>query len=196
MTEIRHVVADEVPQLATVLAAAFADDPLMGWIYPDAATRSGFATAWFEQSLRQGLARGHTYTADGDRGVAIWSPPDVPMFNDADGLALYELFSAQLGEATDRTLTGLMEVSAAHPHAMPHFYLFIVGVQPDARGRGLASALITEILDRCDRQGLGAYLESSSPANVPLYERHGFHVTAEVTLPDGPTIRPMWRDPR
>jgi hypothetical protein len=31
---------------------------------------------------------------------------------------------------------------------------------------------------------------------VPLYERHGFGVTGEVAIADGPTIPLMWRDPR
>ncbi len=196
MGDLRHVLADELPSLAAMLTRAFADDPLMQWIYQDEATRTAHATEWFAQSLRQGLARGHTYTIDGGRGAAIWSPPDVPMFDDADGVALYELFTSQLGERAMPTMEGLMEISASHPHDRPHFYLFIIGVEPDRRGKGLASTLIADVLERCDRQGLGAYLESSSPANVPLYERHGFRVTAEVTLPDGPTVRPMWRDPQ
>ena len=50
--------------------------------------------------------------------------------------------------------------------------------------------------DRCDAEGVPAYLESSDPANVPLYERHGFSVTGEVTIVDGPTIPLMWRDPQ
>jgi ribosomal protein S18 acetylase RimI-like enzyme len=37
------------------------------------------------------------------------------------------------------------------------------------------------------------YLESSNPRNVPLYERHGFEVTAEHWLPDGPVMTYMWR---
>jgi predicted GNAT family acetyltransferase len=71
-----------------------------------------------------------------------------------------------------------------------------VGTRPEGRGRGLASTLITAVTDRCDAEGVPAYLESSDPANVPLYERHGFSVTGEVTIVDGPTIPLMWRDPQ
>jgi len=52
------------------------------------------------------------------------------------------------------------------------------------------------VTDRCDAEGVPAYLESSDPANVPLYERHGFSVAGEVTIVDGPTIPLMWRDPQ
>ncbi|HEV3227255.1 MAG TPA: GNAT family N-acetyltransferase, partial [Acidimicrobiales bacterium] len=61
---------------------------------------------------------------------------------------------------------------------------------------GLGSSLMRETLDRCDRQGLGAYLESSNIRNVPFYERHGFRVLAEVSPSPEFTARPMWREPQ
>lgn len=196
MGDVRHVVAADIAELAAVLARAFADDPLMGWIYPNATTRDASATAWWDLSLRLGLSKGHTYAVGGSLGAAIWAPPDVAMFDDAGAVALYSLLADQLGDAVSPTMEGLLQVSAAHPHDQPHFYLFGIGVLPEARGRGLASSMLTEVLSRCDAQGLPAYLESSNPVNVPLYERHGFSVIEEVQLPDGPVVRPMWRAPR
>ena len=64
------------------------------------------------------------------------------------------------------------------------------------RGKGFGNALMRSRLDRCDAEHAPAYLESSNVRNVPFYERHGFEVTAEVQLPDGPIMRPMWRAPR
>ena len=70
-----------------------------------------------------------------------------------------------------------------------------MGTLPEARGKGLASALISSVTEICDAENIPAYLESSSPDNVPLYERHGFRITGEAKIKDGPTVPLMWRDP-
>jgi hypothetical protein len=51
-------------------------------------------------------------------------------------------------------------------------------------------------LRRCDREGLPAYLESSNPRNIPLYQRHGFEVLGTIQLDASPPITPMLRAPR
>ena len=71
-----------------------------------------------------------------------------------------------------------------------------VGVDPDWQGRGLGAALMRPILDRCDADGVAAYLEASSPRNRVLYERHGFVVTKELSVADSPSLYGMWRAPR
>ena len=86
-------------------------------------------------------------------------------------------------------------VARHHPHDVPHFYLFILGsAEP---GNGLGGQLVQPVLDRCDHDGLGAYLESSTERNLTFYERHGFRVQWEDRpAADGPMIRGMWRDPQ
>lgn len=53
-----------------------------------------------------------------------------------------------------------------HPPEPPHWYLFILGTEPAAQGRGLASALLAHMLARADADGMPAYLESSSERNL------------------------------
>ena len=56
--------------------------------------------------------------------------------------------------------------------------------------------MMEPILAECDRDGVGAYLESSKEQNLDFYARHGFRVTSERRLPRGPRLWPMWREPR
>jgi GNAT superfamily N-acetyltransferase len=85
-----------------------------------------------------------------------------------------------------------------HKHARePHYYLGVLGVEPESQGKGLGRALMQPILERCDRDGIGAYLEASTPRNRALYLRNGFEVTEEIRFPGGgPPSWRMWRAPR
>jgi len=60
----------------------------------------------------------------------------------------------------------------------------------------MAPALMAPVLEQCDAEGVPAYLESSKESNIPFYERHGFKVTGEVKVKNGPSLWPMWRDPQ
>ena len=51
-------------------------------------------------------------------------------------------------------------------------------------------------LRRCDDDGLIAYLESSNPRNLSLYERHGFEIMGQIQAGTSPTLYPMVREAR
>lgn len=193
---IRHALNADLEDLEVTLADAFADDPMMEWIYPDPATRPELSRQFMRVSLDIGFPHGHVYTTGNNIGAAIWSPPDVDLFDDASVTAFFALLGEQLGPRADEIGTGLLAVSEAHPHDEPHFYLFVLGTSSAHQGTGVGSTMMREVLDRCDRQGLGAYLESSNIRNVPFYERHGFRVLSEVHAGGNFVARPMWRDPK
>jgi predicted N-acetyltransferase YhbS len=90
-----------------------------------------------------------------------------------------------------------MELMEKHHPEEPHWYLMVIGSDPNVRGAGFGQALMRSRLDRCDAEGAPAYLENSNPKNEPYYLRFGFEVTGEIKLPDGgPSMWPMWRAPR
>jgi ribosomal protein S18 acetylase RimI-like enzyme len=111
-----------------------------------------------------------------------------------------KLVPAMIRTATLRRLPGIVAglnaLERKHP-SEPHYYLLALGVEPDLQGRGLGTKLMAPVLERCDREQVPAYLESSKERNVPLYERNGFKVTEEFVVPNGgPKIWLMWRDPK
>jgi ribosomal protein S18 acetylase RimI-like enzyme len=193
---VRHAVLADLDELDATLEDAFFDDPMMHWIYPDPATRAQFARDFMRSGLEIGFPHGHTYSIGANDGAAIWAPPDVDLFDEATVTQMFTTLGEQIGERSEEVGNGLLQLTEHHPHDEPHFYLFILGTKRAKQGSGFGSTLMREVLDRCDRQGLGAYLESSNIRNVPFYERHGFKVTAEVTLSPDFTARPMWRDPQ
>ena len=82
-----------------------------------------------------------------------------------------------------------------HPRE-PHWYLPLIGVEPVHQRKGQGSTLLQHALRQCDLDHAPAYLESTNPANIPLYERHGFEVLATIQVGSSPPIRPMLRAAR
>ncbi len=91
---------------------------------------------------------------------------------------------------------GLLGIERRHPPAPPHWYLATLGTDPASQGRGLGTAVLAPVLEGCDRDGVGAYLESSKERNLDYYARFGFRVTEELRLPRGPRVWLMWREAR
>jgi GNAT superfamily N-acetyltransferase len=196
--QVRKATDADVPALARSLAAAFQDDPVISWMIPDDEKRLrlgpfGFAT-WLGKIY---MPKAEVYTDEARAVGALWAPPGK--WKMSVGLQarlaprMFRLFGVR---RMPTILKGLATLDKAHPDEQPHYYLGILGTDPDHQGKGLGSAAMKPVLDRCDREGLGAYLESSKEANIPFYRRHGFEVTGEVHMPDGPPLWPMWRDPQ
>jgi len=187
--------ADAGPMAAS-LARAFFDDPVMEFLIPDEASRHRRVAVFFEVALRlQHLPHGASYTDTDRAGGALWDPPGHWKLPFAKILQGSPKMIAAFGVHVPRALRVLSTIERQHPRA-PHWYLAVLGTDPIHQGKGIGSATLAPILDRCDRDGTGAYLESSKQSNLAFYRRHRFEVTGEITLPGGPTVWPMWRDPR
>jgi ribosomal protein S18 acetylase RimI-like enzyme len=192
---VRPATAKDVPGLADVLARAFDDDPVTRWSYGEGPRRSVWVKRFFTWQLRRLVGHDVTWTTADRAGAAIWALPGRWRESLTETLRLVAAVGPGLGRRMPRVLRGLSEVERRHPEPR-HLYLAVLGVEPDHQGTGVGSRLITPGLELCDREGLPAYLESSKERNLAFYGRHGFRVTGEVALPDGPPVWLMWRDPR
>ena len=126
------------------------------------------------------------------RGAALWLPPDLHPDDNAVGDIVDQTVARSL-RSDLQTLMGKM--AASHPDG-PHWYLPMIGVDPAYQNKGLGAALLRHALERCDREGLPAYLESTNPRNISLYLRHGFVAVGEIQAGSSPTVVPMLRLPR
>jgi ribosomal protein S18 acetylase RimI-like enzyme len=190
--DVRVAAASERDTVLDTLMLAFSTDPCLRYLlWSPAALFQGFrrfATGMGGAALEHGTA----WLADDGAAAALWLPPGVTSDRDA--------MLAVLGEfAREEKVPVMAEVgdamSAYHPQA-PHWYLAMIGVDPVRQGRGYGSAILKASLERCDEDGVIAYLESSNPKNVPLYERYGFEVQGFVQPGDFPGLYPMIRQPR
>jgi ribosomal protein S18 acetylase RimI-like enzyme len=194
VVEVRKMTKADAAEVAEALARSFHDDPVMTYVIPER-NRHARMRRLFELDIEAiALRHNESYTTTGPIvGAALWAPPGkwrtpiTSMLWSAPG------FLRVLGANVRSALRLMSAVEGKHPKEH-HYYLSTLGTEPDFQGKGVGSALLQPVLDRCDAEGLPAYLESSKEANIPFYRRHGFEVTGEVTVPGGPTLWTMWRN--
>lgn len=198
--QVRPAQKSDVRGLSLTLARAFYDDPVMVWLLPDddarlAQLRRLFATMTRHHHLSGG---GVEVACEGSEigAAALWDPPNQWQESPLAQLLQTPTFLRVFGTRTARGRAVQELMKRAHPEE-PHWYLAVIGSDPNVRGQGYGQVLMRSRLDRVDAEYAPAYLESTKAENIPYYQRFGFSVTGEIVLPDGgPTMWPMWRDAR
>ncbi|RPF36159.1 GNAT family N-acetyltransferase [Streptomyces sp. TLI_185] len=198
--------ADEGDQelVVRLLDEAFQDDPVSGWVFPGDEYRRTTHHRLMAAFTGIVLAEGRIDVTEDGSACALWL--SVPAEEHDAGQHDAEEDAADDGPARLRAavdpgnerieLIGRL-TAEIHPAGRAHEYLWMIGVTPEHQGEGIGSALVQHVLDRCDREGLPAYLEASSARSRGLYERLGFELTGRpLDLPNGPQMWPMWREPR
>ncbi len=177
-----------------MLSRAFHDDPQ--FLYCCRMTRRGGRdAAGFELFLRKlYFHHGLTYTTPATR-AAIWELPGQWKISAWRQLVLAPAM-IRTGAATCRGFRGRSpRWSQNHPDEH-HYYLPFVGVDDGWRGRGIGSALLAPMLERCDTEGMPAYLEASRPENVRSTSATATRSPRSFAIgKGGPPIYRMWRDP-
>ncbi len=159
--------------VAGMLAAAFADDPLWQAVSP----REG-AVAWlFERRL---ALLGDRSFAGREEGAPIWHYALVPSdANMSVGRMLAAgLYAAPLrvGVRASLDLYRLAHHLGRRVIAGPYDVLEAVAVAPERRGEGIMSRVLAE---RLERQTRPVALNTQQARNVAFYERLGFRVAVD-----------------
>lgn len=197
MPTVRPAAPHELPAVGTLLAAAFADDPVWSWLVTDRAAWDRKAPAWFTAEVRSHQrGPGEVLVDDQVRGAALWSPPDHWRSSTLEGLRMAVPSLRLFGRRLPSALRFLLAMEAAHPRQPDHWYLAVLGTHPDHQGKGVGAALVASVTARCDEEGLPSYLESSKQANLAFYARLGFEAAEPLEPLGGPPVWPMWREPR
>lgn len=178
---------EQIEQASQLLGKAFQDDPLMTYVVPAADARRRVLPSLFRVALRYCLRYGTVFTTENLEGVACCLPPGQT--NPAIGrLARISL----RGKPGWFGLPGLLRFLRAsrymdRTHAQivpgPHWYLWVLGVEPENQGQGTGGKLLQIVLQQAREQGVPCYLETENPRNVPFYQKHGFRLVSESQVP-------------
>ena len=189
---IKTATSSNADQAIGTVVLAFSADPAARWLYPDPhqylMNFPGFVRAFAGKAFEHNSA----YWVDGGLGAALWLRPGVH----ADENTLIAWLQRTVAEEKQRDVFAILEQMDSYHPSGSHWYLPMIGVDPAHQHQGYGSALLQHTLLACDRDLQLAYLESSSPKNIPLYERHGFELLGTIQVGKSPPIFPMLRKPR
>jgi ribosomal protein S18 acetylase RimI-like enzyme len=182
----------EQQQVVSTMVLAFARDPVTRWVWRDPHEYLTHFPPFVEVFGGKAFACGSAHRTEEFLGAALWLPPGVQPDEDT----MVGMIESTVDPARVPTVFRIFEQMGRYHPAEPHWYLPLIGVDPLMQGRGYGSALLRHALEQIDREGQLAYLESTNPANVPLYRRHGFEVVGTIQVDDAPPMIPMVRRTR
>ena len=186
---VRTADTDDEARVVDTIVLAFAADPIARWCWPDShqylTSMPGFTRAFGGA----GFSRQSVYCTSDYAGAAMWLPPGVQSDEETMGQIVERTASVSV---RGDLFTMLEQMARFHPEE-PHWYLPLIGVDPAHQCKGCGAALMAHALERCDRDRSIAYLESTNPRNITLYQRHGFQAIGRIQVGSSPPLIPMLR---
>ena len=204
--ETRPLSAARIPQVARLLAAAFDDDPVYGFLFPDPETRRRGLEDFFTRNLGTHLPHRCTYvlthrerTDEVLATVTVRPPAGVPIS------LLTMLRRGLLPYAIDHGLDAVRRMLLAKKlydglerelsRDEPHFDIHLMAVAPEHQGRGLGARLLHQALEQAAREAgaksaqVPVVLTTHKERNVTFYRRAGFELAYERWLEPRPDIQ-------
>jgi GNAT superfamily N-acetyltransferase len=190
MNEVKNYSKEEQLIAVDILLLAFSSDPFQRYLMPDPSIFFKNSTIWFNNAASQSISTKSLFGTEDYSGVALWFPPDYVVEFDAIGETLQDLPQ----NSQKNIFQYFNELEKNRPKDA--WYLEYAGVDPSKQSLGVGSALLKNSLHKIDNLHQPAYLESSNPRNMSLYERHGFETVTKIQFGDGPPMHTMYREAR
>ena len=194
-TELVMLKKNQLKSASRMLARAFQDDPITAYAHADDKDVNTRLPHVYEFLLRYYLSYAQVYaTSDQLEGVAVWLRYERIKMSFWHLLLSGAIWpSLRIGKKAGRRMQPLIDyIRNKHRELapFPHWYLMIIGVDPEFQGKGYASRLLRGMLSRIDEEGLPCYLETEKEKNVSLYQHFDFKVVEEYIVPE--TTVKLW----
>jgi GNAT superfamily N-acetyltransferase len=198
VVEAKVATESDLDAIASTMARALHESPVWTWAFPDPDKRLRAQFGIWRYCFAAALAYGWAWQAEDCAAAALWIPPGKPEMPPEQEARFDPYLDELLGEDAVRVKDMFARFASAHPvRRGPHYYLNLLATHPDHAGRGLGQALLAANLARIDAEGANAFLETTNPVNIPLYERFGFVLEGSFPISDGGLeVAQMWRPAR
>ena len=177
--ETKEELASLEDRFAAVLTRAFYDDPYYGYIMPNRNKSREQLHWWMKLLLKYTLKYGDIYYTDDHKAIAMWLGPEKPVVSDIKILSMgLILYPFKIGL---RNFMRLLDIDGQWKKEHKkldkrHYYLMVIGVEPEFQQKGIGSRLMQVGLKKADDEKLECFLETVTPEDLRFYEKHNFKV--------------------
>jgi predicted GNAT family N-acyltransferase len=175
---------------STVLASAFSNDPIIKAMNLEVKE----IKLMYEIPIRSCLRYGEVLaSSDNLEGIMAFCPgkyANINIWNVIRSGALIPSLKLMKRLKPMQKITEVLEEDKKNLKIGPYIYLFVLGVSQESQGKGFGGKLLRALIEKAENERKPIYLETETEGNVNLYEKFGFEVMKQITLPI--LDLPMW----
>ena len=171
----------DIPAMTKTLVRSFANEPFHQWMVPDSKRWTEKAPGYFQAYIKMILRDGCADIIEDGFGAALWLSPQRPGGSFLSRIQIPFVLWRLSGAKFAHVWNVIPKIEKSRPKD-PHWYLDVLGVDPDRARQGLGKALLRHSLKRSDDAGMSVFLHVMSEENCRYYERQGFTVRSRTAL--------------
>ncbi len=178
------IVADynDKSRVVDILAGSFDANQSVNYIIQQDEKRAERVRALMDYSFDMCYAFGKVFLSEDKLACALVLFPDRKKTTFKSILLDIKLIISAVGvKHIKKALARESKIKALQPDE-PMYYLWFIGVHPTNQKAGVGTLLLNEVIDDSVRIGRPMYLETSTLANLPWYNKFGFKVYNELDL--------------
>jgi ribosomal protein S18 acetylase RimI-like enzyme len=173
----------DVDLVRNILLVTFKNDPHVNFLLEESKNQRKL-NILIDYVVDQTFRQGEIYLSDDNNGVALWDSER----NEKMSLHYIWRNLAFLIRIGIKSVIRIVK-SEAHIHKnfrkYPRYcHLYMIGVLPEAQGKGSASTLMNPMLQRMKEKSIPVFLETANLRNVDIYKRKGFEIFETLTIRD------------
>jgi ribosomal protein S18 acetylase RimI-like enzyme len=173
----------DVDLITNILLVSFKNDPHVNFLLEESKNERKL-NILMDYVVDETFRQGEIYLSDDNNGVALWDSERH------EKVSLHYIwrnldFLIRIG------VKSVIRIVKSEAHVHKNFrkypcycHLYMIGVLPEAQGKGLASTLMNPMLQAMKAKSIPVFLETANLRNVGIYKRKGFKIFETLTVRD------------
>jgi GNAT superfamily N-acetyltransferase len=180
---MKRATLTDVDLIKKILLVSFKNDPHVNFLLEESKNERKL-NILIDYVVDQTFRRGEIYLTDDNNGVALWD------FERNEQMSLHYIWR-NLAFLIRIGIKSVIRIVKSEAHVHNNFrkysrycHLYMIGVLPEAQGKGLASTLMNPMLQSMKEKSIPVFLETANPRNVGIYKKKGFKIFETLTIRD------------